>query len=98
MLVVKYKTIFYQFYCGHEPTWVRNIVSCAPGDWLQVKNTVAKPDRHLVMQMQIFLCVLPYQESISKKINNDNDLNLQSMTKLSSWLCCYMYIILVLSH
>ena len=47
MLAVKYRTIFYQFYCGHEPTWVRNIVSCVPGDWLQVKNTVPKPDRHL---------------------------------------------------
>ena len=41
MLVVKYKRIFYQLYCGHQPTWVRNIVSCVPREWLQVKNTVS---------------------------------------------------------
>ena len=28
----------------------------------------------------------PYEESISKEMNNDNDLNLHSMTKLSGWL------------
>ena len=38
MLVVKYKRIFYQHYCGHQPTWMRNVVSCVPRDWLQVKN------------------------------------------------------------
>ena len=49
-------------------------------------NPVAKPARHLVMQMQIFLCFWPYKEWISKEMNNDNDLNLHSMTKLSGWL------------
>ena len=43
---------------------------------------VAKPGRHLVMQMQIFL----YEESISEEMNNDDDLNLHSMTKLLGWL------------
>ena len=34
-----------------------------------------------------FFCVyIPYRESISKEMNNDNDLNLHSMTKLSGWL------------
>ena len=28
----------------------------------------------------------PYKESISKEMNNNNDLNLPSMTKLSGWL------------
>ena len=42
--------------------------------------------RHLVMQMQIFLCLYrPYKESISKEMNNYNDLNLHSVTKLSGW-------------
>ena len=36
--------------------------------------------------MQIFCVYRPYKESISKEMNNDNDLNLHSMTKLSSWL------------
>ena len=34
---------------------------------------MAKPARHLVMQMQIFLFHRPYKESISKETNNDND-------------------------
>ena len=34
-----------------------------------------------------FFCVYrPYKESISKEMNNDSDLNLHSMTKLSGWL------------
>ena len=34
-----------------------------------------------------FFCVYrPYKESITKEMNNDNDLNLHSMTKLSGWL------------
>ena len=34
-----------------------------------------------------FFCVYrPYKESISKEMNNDNDLNLHSMTKSSGWL------------
>ena len=50
---------------------------------------MAKPARHLVMQIQIFNVYRPYRDSISKEMN-DNDLNLQSMTKLSGWLC-YWY-------
>ena len=42
MLVVKHKRIFYQFYCGHQPTWARSIVRCVPRDWLQVKNSKRK--------------------------------------------------------
>ena len=49
-------------------------------------TAVARPAVHLVMQMQIFLSLWPYKESISKEMNNDNDLNLHSMTKLSGWL------------
>ena len=48
--------------------------------------TVAKSARLLVMQIQIFSVHKPYNESISREMNNDNDLNLQSMTKLSGWL------------
>ena len=51
---------------------------------------VTKPGRHLVMQMQIFLCLIndciKIKESISKEMNNDDDLNLHSMTKLLGWL------------
>ena len=47
---------------------------------------MAKPGRHLVMQMPIFLCLLACKKSISNEMNNnDNDLNLHSMTKLSGW-------------
>ena len=28
----------------------------------------------------------PYKESISEEMNNDNDLNLHNMTRLSRWL------------
>ena len=58
---------------------------------LTLVNTVAKPARDLVMQIlwvyrPYFLWVYrPYKESISKEVNNDNDLNLHSMTKLSDW-------------
>ena len=35
-----------------------------------------------------FLCLwTAYKESISKEMNNDNDLNLHSMPKLPGWLC-----------
>ena len=34
-------------------------------------QSLAKPARHLVMQMQIFCVYGPYKESISKEINND---------------------------
>ena len=34
--------------------------------------------------MQMYIS---YKELISKEMNNDNDLNLHSMTKLSGWLC-----------
>ena len=44
---------------------------------------VARPARLLVMQIQIFSVYRPYNESISRGMNNDNDLNLHSMTKLS---------------
>ena len=45
-----------------------------------------------------------YKKSISKEMNNDNDLNLQSMTKLSGWLryCpdddCILVETLILNH
>lgn len=38
MLVVQHKRMFYQFYCEHQPTWVRGIMCCVPTIWLQVKN------------------------------------------------------------
>ena len=40
--------------------------------------------------MQIFLLYRLYKESISKEMNNDNDLNLHSKTKLLArgWLRC----------
>ena len=45
----------------------------------------------LVMQVQIFWClwcfgVKPKKESISKEMNNDNNSDLHSITKLSGWL------------
>ena len=48
----------------------------------------------LQMQMQIFCVYRPYKELISKEMNNDNDLNLHSMTKLSGWLryCSYIHL------
>ena len=52
---------------------------------------VAKPARQFGHAMQIFLCYKPYKESISKEMNNDNDLNLHNMTKLSGWLRYIMY-------
>ena len=48
-------------------------------------HAVAKPARHLVMQMHFFSVYIPYKESISNEMNNDN-LNLHSM-KVSRWLC-----------
>ena len=47
---------------------------------------VAKPARQFVMLRKFFCVYRPYKESISKEMNNDNDLNLHSMTKLSGWL------------
>ena len=45
----------------------------------------SQPDNFVMLCK--FLCVYrPYKQSISKEINNDNDLNLHSMTKLSGWL------------
>ena len=41
---------------------------------------------NLVMQMQFINVYRPYKESISKEMNYDSDLNLNSMTKLSGWL------------
>ena len=53
--------------------------------WQKIlSHTVAKPARHLVMQMQIFFCVCrPYKESISKEMKNDNDLNLHLHDQMS---------------
>ena len=58
---------------------------------------VAKPARHSVMQMQIFLVYRPYKESISDEMNNDNDLNLHSMTGFATELqlievCCKLQV------
>ena len=47
---------------------------------------VTKPAWYLVMQMQILGVYRPYKESISKEMNNDIELNLHSMTKLSGCL------------
>ena len=61
-------------------------------------SRVAKPARHLVMQMHIFLCFWPYKERLSKEMNNGNDLNLHSMTKLSGWLrycSCSVYMLYI---
>ena len=35
---------------------------------------------------EFFSVYRPYRESISKEMNNENDLNLHSMTKFSGWL------------
>ena len=40
----------------------------------------SQPD-NLVMLCKFFCVYRPYKESISKEMNNDNDLNLHSMTK-----------------
>ena len=39
----------------------------------------------MATQMQTFCVYRPYMESTSKEMNNDNDLNLHSITKLSGW-------------
>ena len=49
-------------------------------------GTVAKPARHLVMQMQFFCVYRPYKEPISKEMNNDNNLNLHLHDQMSGWL------------
>ena len=60
---------------------------------LSVIDQLAKPARHLVMQNKCkFFCVYrTYNESISKEMNNDNDSNLHSWTKLSGWFWRYRY-------
>ena len=45
----------------------------------------SQPD-NLVTLCKFFCLYRPCKESISKEMNNDNDLNLHSMTKLSGWL------------
>ena len=47
-----------------------------------------------------FFCVYrPCKESISKEMNNDNDLNLHSVTKLSGWLrYCMFHLDILLYH
>ena len=55
--------------------------------WNFLKSfTVTKPARHLVMQMQIFCVYKPYKESISKEVNNGNDLNLHLHDQIVGWL------------
>ena len=63
---------------------------------------MAKPVRHLIMQMPIFSVFLirdVYKlESISEKMNNDNDLNLHSMSTLWGWLrywVLHVYLLLI---
>ena len=50
----------------------------------------SQPD-NLVVLCKFFCVYRPYKESISKEMNNDNDLNLHSMTKLSGWLRYCLY-------
>ena len=53
---------------------------------------VAKPARQFGHAIGKFFCVYrPYKDPISKEMNNDNDLNLHSMTKLSGWLRYCLY-------
>ena len=52
-----------------------------------VVQSVAKSARQFGHTMQIFLCLQTIKGSISEEMNNDNNLNLHSMTKLSGWLC-----------
>ena len=47
----------------------------------------SQPD-NLVILCKFFCVCRPYKESISREMNNGNDLNLHSMTKLSGWLRC----------
>ena len=54
----------------------------------------SQPD-NLVMLCKSFRVYRLKKESISKEMNNDNDLNLHSMTKLSGWL---RYCFSVFSH
>ena len=53
-------------------------------------RAVAKPARHLVIYKCKFSCVYshyrPCKESISKEMNNDNDLNLNLHDQMSGWL------------
>ena len=52
----------------------------------KVKEQWRSQPENLVMLCKCF-CVYRLQKaSISKEMNNDNDLNLHSMTKLSGWL------------
>ena len=52
---------------------------------------VAKPVRHLVMQMQFFCVYRPYKELVSKEMNNDNDLDLHSLMLV----ICYVQLVVV---
>ena len=51
----------------------------------------SQPD-NLVMLCKFFCVYRLQKESISKEMNNDNDLNLHSMTKLSGWLRYWAYL------
>ena len=51
-----------------------------------VTKAVAIEAKLLVMQIQIFSVYRPYNESIFREMNNDNDLNLHNITKLLGWL------------
>ena len=68
-----------------------------------VVATVAKPARQFgYATVCKFFCVYrPYKESISKEMNNDNDLNLHSMTEsveLASLLCGKILVRSMCSH
>ena len=49
---------------------------------------VTKPARHVICSCKcnFFRVYKPYEDSITTEMNNDNDLNLHAMTKLSGWL------------
>ncbi len=72
MLVVKHKRIFYQFYCGHQPAWAKNIVWFVPRDWLQVKNKKAK---QIILIPHIFLYFILTQRQIYEERNTDEKAN-----------------------
>ena len=61
-----------------------------PGHTMQIFLWSYNTNFSLVIQCKFFSVYRLYKESIYKAINNDNNLNLHSMTKLSSSLrhCC----------
>ena len=75
--------------CSAYPCKPRPRIKCAVTEYsLRTKQTlqsgyraVAKPADNLVMLCKFFCVYRPYKESISKEMNNDNDLNFHSMTK-----------------